>query len=182
MEEFCKVGYVRHLRAVEDKGLLVIMDWSTGSAEDETSDGGDDEPDSDGSEEDEEGSSSVEFKCIGVLKEPVYQTILSHVRDELQAGGDVDVRLSPEPDNASDPNAVAFECIYHGQWKRIGYVVAELCQEVQDAITSGEIISVQFSWVKYKLWKTSPGFYAAITITRKGHWSKKVYESRNTFF
>ena len=116
-----------------------------------------------------------------MTRESVYQSILSDVRDVIQCGGTVDVRLAPEPENPFDANAIAFQCMHHGEWKTIGYVVAEVCEDVLAAIESEDILSVQVAWVKYKLWKKSPGFYASITITRKGEWSKKVFESRNTF-
>ena len=41
-----------------------------------------------------------------------------------------------------------------------------------------KIIEVKVSWIKYKLWKKSPGFY---DITRRGEWSRVVWEARSTF-
>lgn len=64
----------------------------------------------------------------------------------------------------------------------IGYVVSELCEEVHSAFSSNSIVSVEFAWVKYKLWKKAPGYYAAINITRKGEWSKKIKNRSSTFF
>lgn len=178
VEEFCKVVYVRHLREVKDNGLLVIMEWDSECDEEESN------TFSDGnvSSEDDEGyQSSVEFKCIGVTKDVIYQNILSDVRDIIQAGGTVDVKLAPEPDNPHDANAIAFKCMHQGEWKKIGYVVAETSEEVLAAIQCDDIVSVQFAWVKYKLWKKNPGFYASIVITRKGEWSQQVFKSRSTF-
>lgn len=123
----------------------------------------------------------VDFKCIGVTRDPVYQTILCDVRDTIQSGDTVAVRLAPEPDNQYDANAIAFQCLHHSEWKTIGYVVSEICEEVLAAIQSDDIVSVEFSWVKYKLWKKNPGFYASIRITRNGKWSQKVIQCRSTF-
>ena len=62
-----------------------------------------------------------------MTRESVYQSILSDVRDVIQCGG---VRLAPEPENPFDANAIAFQCMHHGEWKTIGYVVAEVCEDV----------------------------------------------------
>ena len=57
----------------------------------------------------------------------------------------------------------------------MGYVVQEVLAEVHDAI---EIISVKFSWVKFRLcWsrcRCGPGFYAGVNISKKGSWSRAV--------
>ena len=77
-------------------------------------------------------------------------------------------------DNPYDMNAIAFKYMHQNECKSIGYVVAEICNEVQAAIDNNDIVSVEFSWVKYKLWKRNPGFYAAIRITRMKHGHKKL--------
>ena len=124
---------------------------------------------------------SVEFKCIGVTRDPIYQSILCDVRDSMESGDTVPVKLVPEPDNPFDSNAIAFKCLQNSVWKTFGYVVSEICGEILAAIASGDIVSVELTWVKYKLWKKSPGFYAAVKVTKKGDWSNRVKESRSTF-
>ncbi len=178
---------MRHLRAIPAYGILVIWEWaavgpSSGESEDEggdtteIDDSGDDSVNSDNPQ----GQSCVDFKCIGVTQEPIYQTILELVRDHIHSGGNVPVRLMPEPDNPYDSKAIAFQCFYQGHWQRIGYVIAECCEEVLSAIESDDIVSVQFAWVKFKLLKKKPGYYASIFITRNGDWSLSVKRSKNT--
>ncbi len=62
------------------------------------------------------------------------------------------MRLNPEPNNPYDSHAVAFECkIIAGCWKVFGYVPKELCDFVLSAIDKGDILNVEFSWIKYKI-------------------------------
>ena len=103
------------------------------------------------------------------------------MKDIIESGQSVPVKLLPEPQNVFDHNAIAFQCLHNRKWKTFGYVVSEVALEVLAAIDNEDIISVEFAWVKYKLWRKSPGFYAAINITRKGEWSRSVKESRSTF-
>ena len=49
--------------------------------------------------------------------------------------------------------------------------------EVHDTIVNDQITSDDISLMKYKLWKTSLGFYAAIDITQKGECSRTVWHA-----
>ncbi len=83
------------------------------------------------------------------------------------------MRLSPEPNNAYDSHAVAFECEVAGPgcWKVFGYVPKELCDFVLSAIDKGEILNVEFSWIKYKIVRsTGPGYYTAVKVTKRNEW------------
>ncbi len=99
----------------------------------------------------------------------------------MQSGGTVPVKLLPEPENPYDASAIAFKCLHDSEWKTIGYIVSEICKDVQAAIDNGFVVSVEFAWVKYKILRKRPGFYAAVRITRTGEWSQKVREARSTF-
>ena len=170
------------------RSVLIIWEWAhviedvnndTGSSHDHGSDN------DSSSDYDEHApsptTSSVLFKCIGVTRDPMYQSIQSDVRDKMQTGTIIPVKFLPETNNPYDPNAIAFQCWHKNQWSTIGYVVAEICTEVQAAIDNNDIVHVEFSWVKYKLWKKNAGFYAAIKVTRKGQWSQKVIKAKSTF-
>jgi len=171
---------------------MIIWDWSVVShnsdESDESdrmsevlfSDDGDNSTSSDEVASEPNNVSCLDFKCIGVTQESVYQQTLEQVRDRLQSGEKVPVRLLPEPENPYDSKAIAFQCFHLDGWRRIGYVVAELCEEVLSAINSGDILSVEFAWVKFKLLKNRPGYYASIFVTRKGEWSNAVKRSKNS--
>ena len=68
-----------------------------------------------------------------------------HYFRERRDGRSVAVRLTPEPTNPYDSHEIA------GCWRIFGYVVKELSDYVLDAINRGEIVRVEFSWIKYKI-------------------------------
>ena len=73
------------------------------------------------------------------------------------------VRVTPEPDNPFDSNAIKFECQIEDQWRIIGYVVRDALDAVHSAIKKKcEIKDTKFEWVKYIMhWsKSGPGWYA----------------------
>ena len=191
--------YVRHLRAVPDCGIVIVWNWSVNRGDSdfdgEQSDASDDEPsvhspvlsDDPNEQSEQDGDQSIEescvaFKCIGVTRDSLYQTVLQQVKYRMKDGETVQVKLKPEPDNPYDTRAIAFQCLHQDTWQTIGYVVIEACEEVHTAIEERKIISVEFAWVKYKLWKRSTGYYTAINITRKGEWSPTVRKCCSTFY
>ena len=67
----------------------------------------------------------VTFKCIGAVHDKIAQQTLRTVRNRMEKGYTVPVKLEPEPDNFWDPNAIAFMCCTDQKWTRIGYIVSE---------------------------------------------------------
>ena len=58
------------------------------------------------------------------------------------------------------------------------YIVKELCEEVNVALSYCNNIN---AWVKYKIVSTTgPGYYAAVSITKKGKWSSSVHRLSST--
>ena len=91
------------------------------------------------------------------------------------------VRLMPEHDNPYDSHAVAFECQVDACWRVFGYVIKELRDHVLDAISKGDIISVDFAWIKFKILKTTrAGYYTAVRVTKKKEWAQIVYTLSDT--
>lgn len=127
-------------------------------------------------------SHTLVFKCIGATKSKDYQAVLKKARDLIASGQSVPVRLSKEPQNPYNSRAIAFTCYVDGRWKRIGYVVDEIVDEVHTAIDRNEIISVVFSWVRYITeWSRSgPGFFAGIAICKAGPWPHNVVTASST--
>ena len=125
----------------------------------------------------------VTFKGIGVLRDQDIQALLKEIIiDRRDKGENISVKLSPEPDNLFDSRAICFEANVDGIWKRIGYVFSEIVEEVHSAIENNSVVCITFAWVKYKLWKKAPGYYAAVNITRTGHWSPPVHRASSTFY
>ena len=67
-----------------------------------------------------------------------------------------------------------------GLWKRVGYVVQEVLDEVHKAMDDGLILKVEFDWMKYIAHFKNSGWYTGINITRIGEWSPSVLRSRST--
>ena len=111
---------------------------------------------------------------------------MKEIRDRRELGEDFVVKLIPEPENVADSRAIRFGVNIDGTWRTIGYVVREIVEEIHSAIETNSIVSTEFAWVKYKLWKKAPGYYVAVTITNKlsvaseevGHASSRVHRSR----
>ena len=126
---------------------------------------------------------TVAFKCIGVTRDNSYQDALKSVNTLLKGGKGASVRVEAEPTNPFDARAVCFKCLFGSEWKVCGYVVKELCDDMNEAMENNNIVSVEFCWVKYKILRTSgPGYYAAINVTRKGKWSPRVYRFASTMY
>ena len=92
------------------------------------------------------------------------------------------VRLQPEPANAFDSRAILFQAFHLRIWQPCGYVVKEIVEDVHAAIEAQNISSVEFCWVRYKLWKKAPGYYAGINVTCHGGWPEAVHRARSTFY
>ena len=189
VEEFCKCVYVRHLKSLKD-GLLIISDSSdddrvqNDQQQSSCDDASSTEPDL---SEDEcvqtMETSSVNFKCIGVTRDSLYQETLKNAFSVIKKGNGACIRVIPEPDNPYDSHAVAFECLIDGLWRVFGYVIKELSDHVLDAITNGDIVCVEFAWIKYKILKTTgAGYYAAVRVTKKKEWPQIVHALSDTMF
>lgn len=124
---------------------------------------------------------SVIFKCIGVTKEKHYQELLALANRKINNGEAVPVKLQKEPTNCYDSRAIAFMCKADKDWERIGYVVSEALPDVHKAMDSNKILGVRFDWVKLKFPVKNPGWYAGITVTLNGTWSKTVSRCCSTF-
>ena len=123
---------------------------------------------------------------IGTINLQVYwqnsghQYVLQRARDIKASGSHVPVKLVHEPRNPCDSRAIAFMCEVDRKWQTIGYVVSELLDEVHAAIDAGDILSIQFAWIRYITdWSSSgPGFFAGIAIEKKGEWSFSAASTR----
>ena len=124
---------------------------------------------------------TITFKCIGSVRDTTSQEVLSKASATWNDGCAVRVRLTPEPTNPKNSKAIAFECLVDDRRERIGYVVREVYDSVHAALTESKIVSLQFDWIKYiAYWyRSGPGWYAGIKITRKGNWSTDVVRSKN---
>ena len=103
----------------------------------------------------------MKFKCIGVPLDATYQTALRRALDLHNAGMNVPARLQPKPNNPVNSKAITFICEVDDKWKRIGYAVTEVLNEVHTALHQhDDILSVRFSRIKYISYWTllGPGY------------------------
>ena len=89
-------------------------------------------------------------------------------------GEAVPVKLERDPSDPYDCNAIAFMCQAE---KEIGCVVSEALTDMNEAISNNKILKVYFSWIKYIVYYKQPWWYAGITVTRNGNWSRTVMQS-----
>ena len=59
-------------------------------------------------------------------------------------GTKVEANVEPEPTNPFDAKAIQVKCKVDGKWKRISYLVSEVVDEVQKALNTNRIVSVNF--------------------------------------
>ena len=127
------------------------------------------------------GTHTVTFKFIGAVRDAQSQMILSRVRDIMEEGTTVPVKIVHEHDNPYDSKAIAFTCQLD-KWQRIAYIVRECLDHVHEAMASNKIVSMTFSWVKYLVcWsRCGPGYFAGIDITIQGEWPSEVVRCAST--
>ena len=84
-------------------------------------------------------------------------------------------QISPEPNNAFDARAIAFECCLNNKWKRVRYMVTDVLSAVHEALHKKEIVLVELAWVNFIThWsRSSPGWYCGVRIGKKGPCSMK---------
>ncbi len=47
--------------------------------------------------------------------------------------------MKPEPTNVKDARAISFECEIDSKWKRVGYVISEILDEVHAAMSASSV-------------------------------------------
>ena len=126
----------------EEKDSIIVIPETPLTSEDDA----DMDTDNDGSvaEALQDTFHTVTFKCIDSTKEHNYQEVLASVALVRRQGGNVAVRLEPEPTNPVDSKAIAFQCKVNGTWSTIGYVVSEILDEVHQALSTNCITDVEF--------------------------------------
>ena len=126
---------------------------------------------------------TVTFKCIGCTRDVKYQKTLENINELRRANGmeldNVECRIMPEPQNPFDARAIAFQCYINSKWQTIGYVVKEALDDVHLASQQKCILGVKLEWVKYIIYWQTPAWYAGVSMTKRGEWSKIVLTSQS---
>lgn len=96
-------------------------------------------------------------------------------KQKLSNGEEVSAYISPEPTNIEDENAIAVY-INYGLYPYliIGYIAKELTRYIHPLLANNSIISVSLEEVKFRVTWAKTGYYAKLSITRKGQWPGPV--------
>lgn len=84
----------------------------------------------------------------------------------------IDLRVTPEPNNIRDKNAVIVEACIDNDWDRIGYIPKEKLRKVVVGIRNNEIQKVAFKFIGFMFipdlndWLYNP----RVLISKVGHW------------
>ena len=164
----------------KDNGSIIVIPETLLNSEDDSDMDADSDSDMPVTETAGDTRHTVTFKCIGCTREQNYQEVLARVAQVRREGGNVEVRIEPEPTNPVDAKAIAFQCKLNNVWSTIGYVVSEVLDEVHQALSTNSITDVEFEWVKFAIMWRTPGWYAGINLTRRGEWSRNVLTSQSS--
>ena len=84
----------------------------------------------------------------------------------------INLRVTPEPTNIRDKNAVIVEAYVDNEWCRVGYIPKEKLRKVIVAIRNNEIQKVEFKFIGFMFipdlndWLYNP----RVLISKLGHW------------
>ena len=87
-------------------GVLIIWEWvdyqGSGASDDVEENSESNVSSTDGEPEGGRTESTLPFKCIGVTRDASYQVLLRELKDRLDKGENLDIKLVPEPHNPYD--------------------------------------------------------------------------------
>lgn len=121
------------------------------------------------------------FPIKGAAWDEKYQDALKLCSRKLLLKEEVKVRVTPEPENIRDKNALKFETLHEDQWLTMGYCglpkIPKLCKAIlRKEIRSLSITNLRRYWVyKVKDFRFSGG----VNILKRGAWGKD--DPNNTY-
>ena len=84
----------------------------------------------------------------------------------------INLRVTPEPTNIRDKNAVIVEAYLNNDWYRIGYIPKEKLRKVVVAVSNSEIQKVEFKFIGF-MFVTDLNdwlYHPRVLISKIGHW------------
>ena len=94
-------------------------------------------------------------------------------RKELQFQKEnINLRVTPEPTNIRDKNAVIVEAYINNDWYRIGYILKENLRKVFVAVRNSEIQKVEFKFIGFMFGPDLNDwlYHPRVLISKIGHW------------
>lgn len=115
-----------------------------------------------------------------------FQNVLGDCKQQmLLENGSVEIKLSKEPMNVNDENAIVVQAKVNDGFSTIGYIPGKKLKKIEAALKSNDITNVALTRVQYTyVWGAGEHKYIpSITITKKGTWLKddKTYRYNNNF-
>ena len=89
-----------------------------------------------------------------------------------QCKENISLRVTPEPNNIRDKNAVIVEAYLNNDWYHVGYIPNEKLRKVVVAVRNSEIQKVEFKFIGFMFvpdlndWQYHP----RVLISKIGHW------------
>ncbi|KAJ7365171.1 hypothetical protein OS493_007822 [Desmophyllum pertusum] len=103
-----------------------------------------------------------------------FQNALKSCKQKMINKESVAVKLSFEPVNRRDENAILVHACPENTWKPIGYIPGVKVPKVTQAIKNKEISNMVINFIKYQYVFPIASFkyFATVTISKKGRWLK----------
>jgi len=157
------------ISTLEDNGVRSEFDNNDTESEEISSDDSYDDEDDDDDPDNDSITHTLPFKVIGVAHSLTTQNHLEECLEKMTIDHDsVKVRVTPEPDNEKDRNAISVEVNYSEEWKHVGYIASNLTTYVHNAIQTYKLIACTIEHIKFRVHFARPGLYMKLLITKQG--------------
>ena len=131
--------------------------------------------------EEEDVTHTLPFKVIGVAHTLETQLHLERCFNKMKTLGEVNVRISPEPNNEKDKNAISVQVDYGlNGWHHVGYIASELTDYVTEALLAGELLECRIEHIRFRVTWLRPGFYMKLLLTKKKAWHNRVIQTSHS--
>ena len=128
---------------------------------------------------DQQTTNCLVLKVMGGTYDP-HQANIKALREKKDNVCDVDIRITPEPHNIVDKNALLIEVLMNdNEWAPIGYIGVEHIKRVKASIDKQEITSIRVKDIKRKFTPIVQTFVYTcyITIVKHGSWKPKDFKA-----
>ena len=115
------------------------------------------------------------FKVLGTRFQSSMENNLEEAHNYWVTSHDsVTARLQPEPENEKDKDAILVQLDYGSGFNSVGYIAKEVTKYLHPLIKKNTLISVDVKHISFSFMFGLSGHYMALSISKKGKWSKEV--------
>ena len=128
-------------------------------------------------DENAEETHCLPFKVMGTCYSSDRQNSLEEAYQYLEEyNRPVFVKLTPEPENAYDKDAIAVYIMSNSNYEKVGYIATELTRYIRPIIKDPDF-EVTINKIRFCTSFQKIGFYLTLDIIKKGQWDKRVINS-----